>query len=283
MTDIPNQLFTPEDVLAMMRGSAEAGFKDRPMVPRGPASSEDNGLVVPFKPRSVVLEAAPEPGPEPEFAPAVQPEAETPSDTVADSFQPDIANEPESPAEFRPAPDPVPIDFEAELQAAWDAGRSAAMAEIETAKLQARDEVFSEAREAAQAEFAEAREAFLGGVASLLRAETDLIAGLGDALKSSVRAIASARSGYAIDDLPAPFVERVEQLANQVATGRAKTEIHMNPADLAAIKPHIPAHSPLASAQFLMDDTLGRGDLRLRAGDITISDVIAANSGGSKL
>lgn len=284
MTETPNQLFTPEDVLAMMRGSTEAGFRTKPLIPDSPSSDADNGLVVPFKPRSVVSEAAPELEPEPmrDPAPEVAPEATPQLEPTAEQFQPDFPPHPEPSPEFTLEPDPAPIDFEAELQAAWNAGHAAAMAEVDQARAEARDAAFADARAAAEKEFAEAREAFLGGFASLLRAESDLIAGLGAALKSSVQAIASARSGQAIDDLPSPFMERVEKLAAQVATGMAKTEVHMNPADLSAIQPHIPSHSPLSSAQLIADASLGRGDLRLRAGDISVSDVIAAHSGGAQ-
>ncbi len=300
MTDTPTKTFKPEDVLAMMRDTDKA-FRERGFAPKAKNSAGPEAGVLPFTPRSVVSDQAPLP--EAVATPEPMSQAGQDEDAVTDvapqfgATEHGAEHETEVPAasldagdeasavgaaqDFTPAPQPPSIDIEAERQVAWDAGHAAAMANLDQAVAAARDAALAEARATAEAELGQAREAFLSGVAALTHAEAELIAGIGGAIETSVRQIASDRAGQAISDLPLPFIQRVEGLAAQVATGLSKTQVYMNAEDLAAIRPHVGDTPTLADARLIPDAGLQRGDLRLKAGEITLSDVIVDPQNGA--
>ena len=96
---------------------------------------------------------------------------------------------------------------------------------------------------------------------------------LSAALSGAVRQMASARAGQAIDDMPAPFLARIEALADRVAQGVRAVTVALHPDDLAAVAPYL-AGSDLGSALVAGDARLARGDVVVRAEGVLLSDLI---------
>lgn len=118
-----------------------------------------------------------------------------------------------------------------------------------------------------------ARDAFVALASRLAVTGLEGAADLSAALSGSVRAMASARAGQAIDDLPAPFLARIEALTDRVAQGVRAVTVALHPDDLAAVAPYL-AGSELAGATIAGDARLSRGDLVVRAEGIVLSDLI---------
>lgn len=251
-----------------------SGFAPRPVVPeRGEAA----GTVVPFAPRSFVRpsEAAPQPDAEPIV----------PVDDLPPAAEVDLPPQPVAVSGFVAAPEPAMLDIAAEVEAGrkagFDEGYAKARAEFDAMLEAARTEAAAAARETAEAALAETAETLGAVLTGLMRAETEIVAEMTAMLEPAIRELASKRAGMAIEDTPRPFLKKIEALAKDVAGSAARTELHMNPGDLVAVREHIRKWSPLTDAQLVPDPKLGRGDVRLVAGDITLSDVIAPREKGS--
>ena len=102
-------------------------------------------------------------------------------------------------------------------------------------------------------------------------------AGLGtltDTIAEAVKTLAAQRAGQMIDEMPAPFVKRVEALADRVAQGVAAVTVRLNPDDFAAIKPHLAGSDLLDPDRIGPDDSLARGDVDIRSGAVQLRDVL---------
>ncbi len=102
-------------------------------------------------------------------------------------------------------------------------------------------------------------------------------AGLGtltDTIAEAVKTLAAQRAGQMIDEMPAPFVKRVEALADRVAQGVAAVTVRLNPDDFAAIKPHLAGSDLLNPDRIGPDDNLSRGDVDIRSGAVQLRDVL---------
>ena len=125
----------------------------------------------------------------------------------------------------------------------------------------------------AAADVVAARDAFVTLAARLAVTGAEGGADLSAALTSAVRSLAAQRAGQAIDTLPAPFLHRIEALADRVAQGLRAVTVALNPDDLAAITPFLAA-SDLNGATLAPDPRLARGDAVVRAEGIVLSDLI---------
>lgn len=270
---------TPQDLLDMVRHAGET-FRRRAPLPSldtaGSGPAGDGAQVVAFTPRSVVPPMAP---PAKDTAPVAPAKAEDGA-TAAPELAPETPSETPPAATvadgFIPAPQPQAIDLDALQRAAWDEGHAAAMAGLETACAQARAQALEDASEDIKA----ARDAFAAALAQVANAEHLMISDIEAKLVAAVHTLASKRAGMAIDDSPRPFLRRVEKMVKELHDGSTDLVVAMNPADVVAIKPHVQGFSPLARARLQPDPKLGRGDLRLRMGDITFSDIIAERATG---
>lgn len=164
-------------------------------------------------------------------------------------------------ADVPPAPTVEELLAEAR-DAGFAAGKAAGLAEGR--KLGAAD---------AEAGVIAARDAFAALASKLAVTGMDGGDALSAALSGAVRAMASARAGQAIEALPAPFVARIEALADRVSQGVRAVTVALHPDDLAAVAPYL-ARSDLAGAVVAADARLARGDVVVRAEGIVLSDLI---------
>ncbi|AWB49678.1 flagellar assembly protein FliH [Gemmobacter aquarius] len=118
-----------------------------------------------------------------------------------------------------------------------------------------------------------ARDAFVALASKLAVTGMDGADALSAALSGAVRSMASVRAGQVIDDLPAPFLARIEILADRVAQGVRAVTVALHPEDLAAVAPYL-AGSDLAGAVVAADPRLSRGDVAVRAEGISLTDLI---------
>ncbi|MBO6854428.1 MAG: hypothetical protein JJ872_11795 [Marivivens sp.] len=121
-----------------------------------------------------------------------------------------------------------------------------------------------------------ARSAFLSLTNRLQNVTTADIEDLGAAMAEAIRRLASERAGSAIDGTPEAFLERIMSMAHALGTSTEALTLSLNPADFAAIEPHIGDEPQLAENRIRIDLSLGRGDIRISAGGISMDDVIAS-------
>jgi flagellar assembly protein FliH len=101
----------------------------------------------------------------------------------------------------------------------------------------------------------------------------------------AVNRLASERAGLVIDSTPAPFAERIARLVERVAQGMRDVAVHLNPDDLAALRPLLekacpPEFAALATARLVPDSALSRGDADLRAPGLRLADLIEGAAPG---
>lgn len=265
MSAAPNPSpLTPEHLLQMVRKASQRFQKRDLAVPV--EEGKDSPLLgeKAFAPRNMV-KAIEEPVPEPE------PEAPEP---------PEVEEAPPENAGFTPAPPPKTIDLEEERKAAFDAGFAEGLLKLDKARAEAREEAIAEMRAQLEAEVMEARDAFASALARFASAEHEMLEGLTQKLELAIRTLAAKRAGQRIEEAPQPFLRKIEKMVREVATGIEGTSISMNPADLVAVQPFIKNVSPLSKAKLSPDPKLGRGDLRIKMGDITFSDIMAERLSG---
>lgn len=177
-----------------------------------------------------------------------------------------------------PPPPLPPRDIAAELAAARAEGRAEGHAEgLATGLATGRAQAEAELRASALAELTQARALFLSAVTALSAPEPAAVRGLEQALAAAVARLASDRAGQAIADHPGPFLARIAALADRVAQAGRSVTIALHPADLAALGPHLPGGLP-EGAQLAADAALSQGDVVLRAGGITLSDLLAGEA-----
>ncbi len=118
-----------------------------------------------------------------------------------------------------------------------------------------------------------ARDAFVTLAARLAVTGLDGAETLSAALSAAVRTMAAQRAGQAIDALPAPFLARIEALADRVSQGVRAVTVALHPDDLAAVSSYL-AGSDLGGAVVAADARLARGDVVVRAEGILLADLI---------
>jgi flagellar assembly protein FliH len=148
-------------------------------------------------------------------------------------------------------------EIAAEIAAAREAGRREGAAETRAA--------LAAETAAAVAALEEAAAAFLAPPAKALRALQDQIA-------AAVLALASARAGSRIDELPAPLLLRIEAIANRVQAATQGAVLRLHPDDCAAIAPLIAGSELLSEARLVPRQDLARGDVELLLGGLLLSD-----------
>lgn len=173
-------------------------------------------------------------------------------------------------------PAPPPIDIDAERASAHADGFAAGRAQGD-AEGHARGMAEGQAR--AEADLAEARALFETAALRLSHLEAAGLGALTDTIAAAVKTLAAQRAGQIIDEMPAPFLNRVEALADRVAQGVSAVTVRLNPDDLAVIKPHLAGSDLLNGDRIGADDTLSRGDVDIRSGAVQLRDVLFPGGG----
>lgn len=137
---------------------------------------------------------------------------------------------------------------------------------------------YEEGRAAMQAEMvAELGEAFgtLNNLINELRSPSgNPFAELSQTIHDRVLALASDRAGQQIESLPAPFLDKISRLVNSVEEAGRSIKIKLSGQDFESIKSILEDHSELDLSIFVADETLEPGDVVIRAGAVTIQDVM---------
>ena len=101
------------------------------------------------------------------------------------------------------------------------------------------------------------------------------VSALSAQIASRVMALASDRAGQAITDMPEAFAKRIENLITMVKSETANPTINLNSEDFASIRPLAQNREKLKACNFVVDETMARGDVRLAVGGVGLIDEIA--------
>ena len=101
------------------------------------------------------------------------------------------------------------------------------------------------------------------------------VSALSAQVASRVMALASDRAGQAITDMPEAFAKRIENLITMVKSETANPTINLNSEDFASIRPWAQNREKLKACNFVVDETMARGDVRLAVGGVGLIDEIA--------
>ena len=101
------------------------------------------------------------------------------------------------------------------------------------------------------------------------------VSALSALVASRVMALASDRAGQAITDMPEAFAKRIENLITMVKSETANPTINLNSEDFASIRPLAQNREKLKACNFVVDETMARGDVRLAVGGVGLNDEIA--------
>jgi flagellar assembly protein FliH len=101
------------------------------------------------------------------------------------------------------------------------------------------------------------------------------VSALSAQVASRVMALASDRAGQAITDMPEAFAKRIENLITMVKSETANPTINLNSEDFASIRPLAQNREKLKACNFVVDETMARGDVRLAVGGVGLIDEIA--------
>jgi len=94
------------------------------------------------------------------------------------------------------------------------------------------------------------------------------------AIDAAVCQLASERAGLAITENPEGLLRRIRQLVDKVNAASHRVEVFVNQSDLAVMDSWMQDHDAPQGWQFMADDQLDHGDIRLVMGGIEISDVL---------
>ena len=254
----------PLDADAIMQMVRDAGqrFQPRPPLPEHP----QGGANTAFRTRTVAIQ-------EPETADRPDPE-NAPEQDQHDVSGDDIAKTAPDPEGFSPS-QPATLNLDAIRHEAHEAGHASAMADMAEREAHAWQQGHAEGRAEAEAELDAARRTFVAAAQTMASVDETVLQTLTQAMSHAVIRLASDRAGQTIDADPAPLACRIEGLASRIAHGAAAVELILNPADLEAIRPHLDTFPNLAHGHLRADASLGRGDAVLRAGTISLRDVLA--------
>ena len=101
------------------------------------------------------------------------------------------------------------------------------------------------------------------------------VSALSTQVASRVMALASDRAGQAITEMPEAFAKRIENLITMVKSETANPTINLNSEDFASIRPLAQNREKLKACNFVVDETMARGDVRLAVGGVGLIDEIS--------
>lgn len=212
-------------------------------------------------------EVRPDPEPAPEVvaeAPEEAAEAEAPADDIPEA---ELVAEPEAPiaAEEPPAPEPVPAPPEP-AQPMIDAEM------LERVRAEAFAAGQADARRADSEGPRQALEVLEAAARALTSPPDSAMVQLRASIAASVKQLASARAGQAIDDLPEPFMTRIEDLADRVHACASAPVLRLHPDDLDAIADFVSQSDLLSGMRMVASADLARGDVELTLDGLAVTD-----------
>ena len=258
----PQAVITPAEIAALVARGQGRGFA--PGLPGGHSGTMGGIAAEPTAFRAADFATAAR------VSPAPQTEDSTPGTLAAETATP--APQPRPALSFAEAAPPAPPrDIEAELAAARAEGRSEGHA---AGLVEGRALALAEHQDTAESDLAQARALFMAAVTALAAPDPASVRDLEATLAAAVARLAADRAGMAIADHPEAFLARIALLADRVAQGSRAITLTLHPADLAAINAHLPGPLPQPAA-FATDAALSRGDILIRAGGVTLADLLA--------
>ena len=208
-------------------------------------------------------EAEPAPEPPQEILHEEPPEAEAEAEDIPEA---ELAHEPEEVvAQEPPTPEPDPAPPEP------------AMPMIDAEMLErVRAEAFAAGQADARQAHAEGPQQALEVLEAAARALTSppeaAMAQLRASIATSVKHLASARAGMAIDDLPEAFMTRIEDLADRVHACASAPVLRLHPEDLDAIADFVSQSDLLSGMRMVASADLARGDVELTLDGLAVTD-----------
>jgi flagellar biosynthesis/type III secretory pathway protein FliH len=97
---------------------------------------------------------------------------------------------------------------------------------------------------------------------------------LGAVLRDAVLGLASARAGARIDEMPLPFLRRIEAMVEQVQADLRGIVLRLHPADAAALRSIIGRSETLGEARIIPSEALNRGDVDIAIGGVRLLDAL---------
>ena len=126
-----------------------------------------------------------------------------------------------------------------------------------------------------------ARDAFAAAIDRLGTVDVADSETLQAVLEEAIRRLASERAGSQIDDMPDPFMTRIEAIVDRVSQGIRSVKVRLNAGDFAAIEPHLENSELLTNEMLSVDMSLGRGDVIVRTDAVRLQDIIAPTADGA--
>lgn len=159
-----------------------------------------------------------------------------------------------------PSPDPGPRPANPdELKAEWGRGFAAGEAH---------------SREQMSATVEERLAVLDAAVAAFRSAEA--VATLRQEIVEAVTLLASSRAGAQIDDMPTPYLAKIEDLVDRIRNSLAQPRLRMNPDDYAAVKPYLVTSETMVSIAIATDPGLARGDFEVSTDSLRYADKMAS-------
>ena len=93
-------------------------------------------------------------------------------------------------------------------------------------------------------------------------------------IETSVKQLASARAGIAIDECPEHFLSRIEDLADRVHASMAAPVLRLNPDDLDAVSDFVAQSEILSEMRMVASPDLAPGDVELTLDGLALMDRI---------
>lgn len=217
-------------------------------------------------------EARPDPEPAPEVvaeAPEEAAEAEAQADDIPEA---ELVAEPEAPLA---AEEPPPSEPDTSEPAPAPPEPAQPMIDAEMLE-RVRAEAFAAGQADARRADSEGPRQALAVLEAAARALTSPPEGamvqLRASIAASVKQLASARAGQAIDDLPEPFMTRIEDLADRVHACASAPVLRLHPDDLDAIADFVSQSDLLSGMRMVASADLARGDVELTLDGLAVTD-----------
>lgn len=140
------------------------------------------------------------------------------------------------------------------------------------------DEAYAAGRLSMQNEMQEELGSAFGALTALISAfknsDSEAYDTIHKAIEDKIIALASERAGYAIEDNPEPFVEKISRFVQSIGEANRQMTIRLNPNDLSLIQDNLADHN-LQPEYFIGDAKLQPGDVRIVSGAIEIQDILS--------
>ena len=140
------------------------------------------------------------------------------------------------------------------------------------------DEAYAAGRLSMQNEMQEELGSAFGALTALISAfnntDSEAYDTIHKAIEDKIIALASERAGYAIEDNPEPFVEKISRFVQSIGDANRQMTIRLNPNDLSLIQDNLADHN-LQPEYFIGDAKLQPGDVRIVSGAIEIQDILS--------